>query len=191
MLYNSISILVLDIICYLLLYIVAIPTAIFLVINILVSVCKIRNKKNDNKIFVVSIIVSIILSIILSNYVNIIFRYNTTSINNKKYSDLKSIICEVIDFKEKKTEIIYVEMEDLQIYNEHKYIKGSNSEKYNKEIYYYLNIRNSEYIIPISNVVDYNKIHDLLYNKEFGNRNIKIEVYKNTKFIKSINGIDI
>ena len=98
------------------LYIVVIPIAIFFIINIVVSVCKIRNKKNDNKIFVVSIIVSIILSIILSNYVNIIFRYNTTSINNKKYSDLKLIVSEVVDLIQKNTETIYVQTKNISMH---------------------------------------------------------------------------
>lgn len=50
--------------------------------------------------------------------VNILSGRTTTSINGKKDNDLKSIINQIIDFKEKETEIICVETKDINIYTE-------------------------------------------------------------------------
>lgn len=202
MLYNSIGMLILEIILYLIVYVVVIPLAFFIFINILLGILKLRNEKNDKRCLVGTIIVSIILAIFLSNNINVIFNKKITSINGKKDSDFKSIINQIVDFKEKETEIIYAKTKDIKTYTEtklvNKTVRRSNGKIRNEgsryEYYYYLNIRNGDYIIPLSDMAKPIIIETLLYDKEYGEHTNfinKIEVYKNTKYIKSINGIDI
>lgn len=192
MLYDSIGILILKIILYLSVYVVLVPVTFFICINILLGILKISNEKNDKRCFRCTIIVSIILSFFLANNINVIFYKEITSINGKKDSDLKSIINQIVDFKERKTEIIYAKTEDITSYTET--IRYIDDEVNRNEYYYYLNIRNGDYIIPLSDMTKSTVIETLLYDKEYGEQaNLinKIEVYQNTKYIKSINGIDI
>lgn len=203
MLYNSIGMLILEIILYLIVYVVVIPLVLFILINILLTILKLRNKRNDKKSFAATIVVSIIFAIFLSNNINIIFNKKITSINGKKDSDLKLIINQIVDFKEKKTEIIYAKTKDIKIYTESKLVNKTvrrHSDRIPRngvsqyEYYYYLNIRNGDFIIPLSDMGKTIVIKDLLYDNEYGeqvNFINKIEVYNNTKYIKSINGIDI
>ena len=175
MLYNSLGILIVEIFKYIMMYLILFPAVI---IMILITICKTINKKNDNKIFSYRIIIiSFAFSIVLSANINSFFVKSIASINGEKDSDLKYIINEVIDFNERKTEIIYAKTDEIKIYGR-----------------YYLDIRNGEYVIPLSDMAKSVIIKNLLYNNEYGeqmNFNNKIEVYKNTKFVKSINGIDI
>lgn len=54
---------------------------------------------------------------------------------------------------------------------------------------YYLEINEGEYIIPIGNVA---KVRALLYQSSYGENSINvITVYKNSKIIKEINGVDL
>ena len=54
---------------------------------------------------------------------------------------------------------------------------------------YYLEINEGEYIIPIGNVA---KVRALLYQSSYDENSINvITVYKNSKIIKEINGVDI
>lgn len=199
MLYDSIGILILEIISYLGVYVVLIPITFFTFINILLGIFKIQNEKNEKICLISTIIVAIMLAIFLSNNISIIFNKETTSINGKKDNDLKSIINQIVDFKERKTEIIYAKTEDITTYtvrvrNKTVRVRNKKDEVNRYKHYYYLNIRNGDYIIPLSDEAKSIVIEGLLYDKEYGeqaNFTNKIEVYQNTKYIKSINGIDI
>lgn len=197
MLYNSMGILILEMILYIVVYIVVIPLVLYKSVSIFLEILKVKNKQNSKKIFACSIFVLIILSVLLSNNVSVVFNSTTTSINGKKDSDLQSRINQILDFKERKTEIIYAKTENINTFNETVRTRQQRSDgtyRYKERRYYYLNIRDGEYIIPLSSMADPIVIENLLYNKNYGeqvNYLNKIEVYKNTKFIKSINGIDI
>lgn len=203
MLYNSIGILILEIVLYLGLYTIVIPLFLMLLINILLGILKIGNKRREKEYLIGTILVSMILGIFLSNNINVLFSKKITSINGKKNSDLKSIINQIADFKGKKTELIYAKTKDIIIDIDTKLVRKTGrsasgrynaSEKSYYKSYYYLNIRNGEYIIPLSDMTKPIVIEKLLYDKEYGeqaNLTNTIELYKNTKYVKSINGIDI
>lgn len=197
MLYNSINMLILEMIVYIVVYIVFIPLISYILVSCFFKRLKVKNEQNSKKFFVCSILVLIILSVLLSNNVSVVFSNTTTSINGKKDSDLKSRINQILDFKERKTEIIYAKTKDLNTFNETVRTRKQRSDgtyRYKEITYYYLNIREGEYIIPLRSMADPIVIENLLYNKNYGekvNYLNQIEVYKNTKFIKSINGIDI
>lgn len=179
---------------YMAYYIIVIPFAFLGIINILSEIFKIRNEKNDRKIFLISVFLSISLSVILSSSINIVFKDNVTRIKEQSYSDLKWIVNIITDSTEKETEIIYVKTKDISMYDERKIKKGlKKPSNISYTTYYYMNIENGEFIIPVKNSETYTIIHNLLY-KEYGeqkNHINAIEVYKNTKFIKAINGIDL
>jgi len=198
MLYNSIGMLILDIIVYFFVYIVVTPLLFFIVLNIIISILKLRTEQNDKKLFIGSIIVAIVMSIVLSYNISFIFMEKTTSIKGKKYSDLKSLINQIVDFNVKSTEIIYVSSDDIKTFNIQTTRKSRSTDRISyrtSEVWnYYLDIRNGDYIIPLSSMAAPLIIEDLLYNNNYGeqvNYLNEIEVYKNTKYIKSINGIDI
>lgn len=180
---------------YILLYIIVIPFAIFCIINLLSEIFKIRNNKNDRKIFLASIFLAVPLSIILSSSINMVFKNNTTIINAQRSSDLKWMINVITDFKKRETEIIYARTQDINTFEERKLItKKRRPARHEYKDYYYLNIGDGEYIIPVKDFETCIIINDLLYNNKYGeqiNFINEIEVYKNTKFIKSINGINL
>lgn len=184
MLYNSMGILILEMIFYVVVYIVIIPVVLYKLVSAFLEILKIKNTQKSKKNFACSIFVLIIFSVLLSNNVNFLFKGMTTSIKGKKDSDLQSRINQILDFKERETEVIYAKTENINTFNET--VRTGQQ--------YYLNIRDGEYIIPLSSMAAPIVIEDLLYNKNYGeqvNYLNEIEVYKNTKFIKSINGIDI
>lgn len=184
MLYNSMGILILEMIFYIVVYIVIIPLVLYKLVSVFLEILKIKNTQKSKKNFICSIVVLIIFSVLLSNKVSYLFDSTTTSIKGKKASDLQSIINQILDFKERETEIIYAKAENINAFNE-TVRTGQQA---------YLNIRDGEYTIPLSSMAVPIVIEDLLYNENYGeqvNYLNQIEVYKNTKFVKSINGIDI
>lgn len=193
MLYNSFGILIIEIILFLVVYVAVVPLILFFAINILLGILKINDKKNEKEFFIGSILLSIILSIFLSNSISMIYNKEATVINGKKSKDLKTMINQIVDFNQKKTEFIYATTKEIESVGEIKK-RTTNRGRYENNYYNYLTIRDGEYIIPLSSNVTQITIERLLYNKSYGEQvdfENKIEVYKNTKYIKSINGIDI
>lgn len=178
MLYNSVTMIIVETIFYIIIYVVFIPFILYKTMQRFLKKSEEITPENSKKILSFSLLLFIIFSIYLSNNTSAIFGHRTASINGKKDSDLKSAINQILDYKKRETEFIYAKTKEI------------NSSAKNES----LNIKNGEYIIPLRSMADSLTIDDLLYNGNYGeqvNYLNKIEVYKNTKFIKSINGIDI
>lgn len=160
------------------------PTLLMGFIAISVLPIIILRKSNEVKLTskYIPIIVLIILVIFAFNLnYSAIYPYREYTINGKKvygmeltFRTLGDIISnETIEIKTNNCEIIH----DIRYRNHY-------------TIYdYYLKINEGEYIIPIGSA---SKVRGLLYQNSYGENSINtITVYKNSKIIKEINGLDL
>ena len=160
------------------------PTLLMGFIAISVLPIIILRKSNEVKLTskYIPIIVLIILVIFAFNLnYSAIYPYREYTINGKKvygmeltFRTLGDIISnETIEIKTNNCEIIH----DIR-YSNHYTIYD-----------YYLKINEGEYIIPIGSA---SKVRGLLYQNSYGENSINtITVYKNSKIIKEINGLDL
>ena len=135
------------------------------------------NKVETNGKYILILITIWIVFIFISNKISLVMMDDACTIDYKKISDLNYLIGNYKDMIYKETEILYINTNDIKFdfFGENKY----------------LNIENGKYLIPIS-IVNYYEIKDILnLNKHDEQLNMlnEIEVFKNTKYIKSINGI--
>lgn len=197
MLYNSFLHIFLHVVLFISFYLLLIPAVLFYL-----YVKKFHLK--DGKFEIVAIIMFFLIPIIMSLTLNLI-PIKISSYKGNTPSDFKAIVNEIIDFNKKETEIVYAITNNINIYSvKNTYFNNikisdytivlNNKGKQSVENVYYININNGEYIIPLSDITKAMAIEKLLYNGEYGEQSSienKIEIYKHTKFIKSINGIDI
>ena len=153
-------------------------------------------KKRVKKIRIISTIVLLLILIIINNHN--LDGYKEYTINGRKIYWIEMYIRNLSDIITADT--IDIQTDDVKVINEMATINGSRG---NLSYYtvYYLDINNGEYIIPFkkiysgktpvmdifnNNVVEKN----LLYKSAEGEKNT-ITVYKNSKLIKAINGVEL
>ena len=145
-------------------------------------------KKDDvqlpKKYIIIVILVIFIVFIFNCDYAN---KYDKYKVNgNKVYGTAFRIIGDLIT-----NQTIEVNTDKVKVVQDTIYLgyyrKSSNMR--NIEKVYYLDTDNGKYVIPVINI---NVVRSLLYTYSYGeNTNNQIILYKNSKLIKSINGVEL
>lgn len=142
-----------------------------------------NNKPIKKLLNTVSIILLILIPILVTNFTP---EYRQYTINNKKINEFEMIYNVFRDCIFKQTEEIQLNNirfdTDLKFYH-----TRSGTNRFVKD--YYITIDTNKYIIPIN---QYEKATRLIYSNNYGEKSVNtITVYKNSKLVKSINGIEL
>lgn len=160
------------------------PTLLMGFIAISVLPIIILRKSNEVKLTskYIPIIVLIILVIFAFNLnYSAIYPYREYTINGKKVYGMELTFRTLGDIISNET--IEIKTNNCEIIHDIRY--GNHYTIYD----YYLKINEGEYIIPIGSA---SKVRGLLYQNSYGENSINtITVYKNSKIIKEINGLDL
>lgn len=136
-----------------------------------------------SKTIKIAIVLAIIISALILNYTS---DYKKYKIDGSRVYGIEMYVKTLGDIISRDT--IDIKSNKVKLEIEQEYVGGRYGSGH-MITYYYLNINDGEYVIPIERE---DKVEALLYNNTYGERTINtITVYKNSKFVKAVNGIDI
>lgn len=167
----------------------------YFIICLTIAYFCIYNKNKSKKTLIIIIILSMLLSILFTKN-----DYKQYTIEGRKIHPIEMYLRNLGDLIEKDT--IQINTKDAKIIYDSIYHHTIRSGRSSYTTIYYISINNDEYILPLKlkqtdrllpvRPLSYTLEKSLLYQKTYGEKTINtITVYKNSKLVKSINGIDM